>query len=1101
MLRFMPLAPGRSASRKLLAYGRLQSQWQCAAATMTEPPGPGQQFGDFTIVEKLGEGGMGIVYRARQDRLRRDVALKILRLADPNGDETRRFLRESRLHSGLSHPNLVCVFDAGEVDGLPYIAMELVQGDTLRQLITDSAPLDPSWSLRTIQHVFEALIELHQVQIIHRDVKPANILLAADGRVKLSDLGLSWQDNSTRFTQPGAVVGTAGYMAPELFSVSTPTSAIDVYACGVSLYQCLSGTLPVAAAPNASPGRLSIRSPLKPLSHVAKWIPAQVDNFVMGLLDVDPGRRPDAQTASREINRLLDDPAIGRQRPHRKQATPESPPTQRRRSAAFGRNIAVLLGALALAVGLNRIGTRPDTVQAEERARDGLSASERKLQGRFSALKSDLVSVRTRLQEVWNGPGAVGPEQSRTFLEDLRNVESQLQGPGAGTVNLDRPNSDLSPNELLLLTRCRNLWAVCWSLRAWVHTLVKAGPPGRRTGPPPTSSPQPHLDDTGNRLLRSAIDTMVAALQSAGDPATQGHASPVLIDSVLEDTLWVANQFVTGVLRGGGGLLRCPIDGAKMPAVRNPLLQAAADIWMLDWLGIFSPEPELEDLTRWLRISLDRSKRCNAPQRILNVAYRRAINSWLSRAYYLLHRLWLRTPPANRIPQTDLLQENLAECIDLERKIAQARALIEDQNRIHSFRVLSYAGQRLLVQQLEAWILKETTRRLLRGAPKPAASPSRDDSAGVPSVVSEIVDHLDEICSATGPTEFYVAPRVPLMTILTYLIERRQFWGLLGPEEPLAALTGALANARSQTSAQLGFGLEVATVHDRELFSGNARASYERRLTEWHRASPHGPLLPSVLEVYLERLAATAGRWANVQVDPGPLRAASPRPRHTRRAGGEPEQLDALVEELGQVSQILSSLRFLQRDRFPISVRESMIILMRCAVSFSHLPPDSEMLVSALVGANSNIVSGALQKGRQVESILIDCCDEWFQAVIHVLSRDPQSDAPASTVLVGFMDSINDVAARLNLKRLQLSDQRERQLDRSTAWFQAELGDHAADSGKDLYRVAAWFWSCGLRRNRADGLAAVQLAADRLEGGRSALKGLRKRCQDVAWNR
>jgi serine/threonine-protein kinase len=179
----------------------------------------GRTISHYQILEKLGEGGMGVVYQARDTRLDRLVALKFLppeRVADP--DRKRRFIREARAASALNHPNIVTVHDIDQADGLDFIAMEYVSGRTLSQAIAGK-PLPVKEALGYAVQIADALMATHRAGIVHRDLKPGNVMVMEDGRVKVLDFGLA---KLTELAPAGgdstltlAVVGTAAYMAPE----------------------------------------------------------------------------------------------------------------------------------------------------------------------------------------------------------------------------------------------------------------------------------------------------------------------------------------------------------------------------------------------------------------------------------------------------------------------------------------------------------------------------------------------------------------------------------------------------------------------------------------------------------------------------------------------------------------------------------------------------------------------------------------------------------------------------------------------------------------------------------------------------------------------
>ena len=214
----------------------------------------GSQIGPYEIVCHLGSGGMGDVYRARDRRLGRDVALKVLP-PDVAGDTGRRqrFEQEARAASALNHPNILSVYDTGTQDGLVYMVSELIAGETLRDLLKRGA-LPQSRVAEIASQVADALAAAHAVAIVHRDLKPENIMVTRDGRAKILDFGLAKQvtphipgsdpgESLTR-TTPGAVLGTAGYMSPEQVRGEVVDARSDIFSFGLVVYECLAGRPP-----------------------------------------------------------------------------------------------------------------------------------------------------------------------------------------------------------------------------------------------------------------------------------------------------------------------------------------------------------------------------------------------------------------------------------------------------------------------------------------------------------------------------------------------------------------------------------------------------------------------------------------------------------------------------------------------------------------------------------------------------------------------------------------------------------------------------------------------------------------------------------------
>jgi serine/threonine protein kinase len=216
------------------------------------PPAPeelARRIPNLDVIELLGQGGMGVVYKGRQPLLDRYVAIKVLRPDYQTDDDFQeRFLREARTLARLRHPYIVTVFDVGKSDQLYYIVMEFVEGANLRQLLTDRL-ISERDALEFVPQIAEALQHAHEAGVVHRDVKPENVLVDALGRVRLVDFGLAtlFGPNIARSPDDNRVAGTLGYMAPEQFTTpETVDHRADIYSTGVVFYELLAGELPGA---------------------------------------------------------------------------------------------------------------------------------------------------------------------------------------------------------------------------------------------------------------------------------------------------------------------------------------------------------------------------------------------------------------------------------------------------------------------------------------------------------------------------------------------------------------------------------------------------------------------------------------------------------------------------------------------------------------------------------------------------------------------------------------------------------------------------------------------------------------------------------------
>lgn len=204
------------------------------------------KIGKYRIEGTLGKGAMGLVYRAVDTLLEREVALKVITGADISEEMLERFRIEARAAAKLDHPNIVVVYDLGEERGAPYIAMELLEGHDLRHRMRSDPPLTPREAADLLAQVCDGLAYAHARKIVHRDIKPANIHLCTDGRVKIVDFGVAKME-STALTKTGMVIGTPDYMSPEQIQGKGVDARSDIFSTGVVLYEILSGVKPFRA--------------------------------------------------------------------------------------------------------------------------------------------------------------------------------------------------------------------------------------------------------------------------------------------------------------------------------------------------------------------------------------------------------------------------------------------------------------------------------------------------------------------------------------------------------------------------------------------------------------------------------------------------------------------------------------------------------------------------------------------------------------------------------------------------------------------------------------------------------------------------------------
>ncbi|NEM04460.1 serine/threonine protein kinase, partial [Geodermatophilus normandii] len=282
-----------------------------------------QTLGDrYELQELIATGGMGQVWRGRDLLLERSVAVKVLR-SEYADDPTflARFRNEARHAAALSHPNIATVLDYGEDsdDGtgehLAYLVMELVEGAPLSTRIRDEGPMEPQAALSVLRQAAAGLAEAHRAGVVHRDVKPSNILVRPDGRVKLTDFGIAWSAECVPLTQTGQVIGTAQYMSPEQAAGERVSPASDVYALGLVGYESLTGH---AAFSGTNPVTVALKQVREQPEPLPDDLPPDVRELIGSALTKDPGARlPDGEAFLHAVEDTLD---------HRSEPVPPTAP-------------------------------------------------------------------------------------------------------------------------------------------------------------------------------------------------------------------------------------------------------------------------------------------------------------------------------------------------------------------------------------------------------------------------------------------------------------------------------------------------------------------------------------------------------------------------------------------------------------------------------------------------------------------------------------------------------------------------------------------------------------------------------------------------------
>jgi serine/threonine protein kinase len=279
----------------------------------------GKKLGHLEVVEQIGQGGMATVYKAYQPALDRFVAIKVLPATyakDPTFME--RFVREARAIAKLYHPHILPVHDFGEQDGTTYIVMEYVSGGTFKKKLKQGQPMALREAIDLILQACQALECAHQNNIVHRDVKPGNMLLRSDSFMLLSDFGIAKiLESNTVLTRTGVGIGTPQYMSPEQGTGSAVDGRSDIYSLGIVLYQAVTGRVPFGS-PGDAPLMISLKhvsDPLPPPRQFAPDLPPMVEQVIVKALEKDPARRFQTATemidALSNINMALRGPTVG----------------------------------------------------------------------------------------------------------------------------------------------------------------------------------------------------------------------------------------------------------------------------------------------------------------------------------------------------------------------------------------------------------------------------------------------------------------------------------------------------------------------------------------------------------------------------------------------------------------------------------------------------------------------------------------------------------------------------------------------------------------------------------------------------------------------
>ena len=264
----------------------------------------------YEIISQTGVGGMATVYTARDNVLNRKVAIKVLKDEFTTDEEfEKRFNSEAQAAASLSHPNIVSIYDVGNEDGIYYIVMELVRGKTLKQIITEEGALPWKWSVNIAMQIASALETAHKNNIVHRDIKPHNIIITEDGVAKVTDFGIAKAVSNSTITAFGTTIGSVHYFSPEQAKGGYTDAKSDIYSLGVVMYEMLTGRVPFDSDTSVSVALKHMQEPPVPPMEINDNIPQAVNDIILKAMEKEPMARYQTATAMmRDLSRALKDP-------------------------------------------------------------------------------------------------------------------------------------------------------------------------------------------------------------------------------------------------------------------------------------------------------------------------------------------------------------------------------------------------------------------------------------------------------------------------------------------------------------------------------------------------------------------------------------------------------------------------------------------------------------------------------------------------------------------------------------------------------------------------------------------------------------------------
>lgn len=405
-------------------------------------------YGRYEIVEQIGRGAMGVVYKAHDPQINRTVALKVLREDRVTSEDfVQRFLREAMAIGRLSHPNIVTVYDIGRDHGTVYIAMEFLEGEPLNEAIRERTP-DPSWVAGIAVQLAESLAYAHSKGIVHRDIKPSNIILTPDGQVKITDFGIAHIEDPdmTQQTQAGQILGTPIYMSPEQVIGSRLDGRSDLYSLSVILYETAVGRRPYSGENIAAIFHAITQDIPSPPAQMDPGVPETLSDLIMKGMDKDIGKRfqngAEMARAFRDFLKSLEakDPA------------PAAPARKEGRQGLLVPVILVLLALVVLGGGFFYLSHRQAPSSEKPRAAGVQAPVEAPVVKTWVHFESDPSGAQVFVDNVLAGRTplkldvSLGKHEVRMSLPDYEEWEAQIE--------LDQPD-DVVPLSVKLVPAAR----------------------------------------------------------------------------------------------------------------------------------------------------------------------------------------------------------------------------------------------------------------------------------------------------------------------------------------------------------------------------------------------------------------------------------------------------------------------------------------------------------------------------------------------------------------------------------------------------------------------------------------------------------------------